>query len=229
MQQNHPKHPRWDLFVFDWDGTIMDTIGIISLGVRETARAFGLPVPSDELVRSSIGLGMLDTMRRVLPDLPPERWKEFAEAYHVRYLSREPDVVLFDGMERLLRGMHASGLRLAVATGKGRRGLARVFARTGLGEVFEAARTADDCPSKPSPAMLLELSEETGVDPSRMVMVGDSVHDLMMAANAGAAAVGVTYGAGRRGDLEAAAPLALVDDVPALARVLGVGRQFDGS
>lgn len=208
---------RFDLIVFDWDGTVVDSTAFISRSIQLAAADLGLAVPSTEQASHVIGLGLTDALARAVPDLPPERMQEFSLRYRHHYFAREPDIVLFSGMGELLAELVGAGQRLAVATGKSRVGLARAFEATGLGPLFEATRCADQTHSKPHPAMLLEIAEETGVDPARMLMIGDTTHDLQMADNAGASGVGVTYGAHPRHGLAAVAHLALVDDVAELA------------
>ncbi|MEF9994991.1 MAG: HAD-IA family hydrolase [Burkholderiaceae bacterium] len=208
---------RFDLLVFDWDGTVVDSTAFITRSIQLAAADLGLPVPDDRQASHVIGLGLREALARAVPELPPERLEEFSLRYRHHYFAREPDIVLFGGMRELLVERVESGCRLAVATGKSRIGLARALEATGLTSMFEATRCADQTHSKPHPAMLLEISVETGVDPSRMLMIGDTTHDLQMAINAGTAGVGVTYGAHPRASLAATAPLALVDSVPDLA------------
>ncbi|MCF0253219.1 MAG: HAD-IA family hydrolase [Duodenibacillus sp.] len=212
----------WELYVFDWDGTVMDTTGLIARGIQQAALAVGCPAPSLEVARSTIGLGFADTMAIACPSCPPERWDAFSLAYREWYIRREAEVDVFPGLRELLEKMRAAGLRLAVATGKSRRGLTRVFARTGVAPLFEATATADESFSKPNPAMLRRLEDETGVECRRMVMVGDSVHDMMLARNAGCAGVAVTWGGTPAAELARHGPAAIVSGVGELARALGV-------
>ncbi len=207
---------QYGLYVFDWDGTVMDTTGLIARGIQQAAKTLGLKVPSLETARSVIGLGMADTMRIVNPDCPYERWDEYLQAYKSWYIKREAAVEVMAGLRELLEEMNSQGMRLAVATGKSRAGLNRVFALTGIEHLFEETITADESFSKPNPAMLFELSDRTGVEPDKMVMVGDTVHDLQLAQNAGAQAVGVTWGACARRDLEKLPHVAVVDTVEEL-------------
>lgn len=212
----------YGLYVFDWDGTVMDTTRLIARGIQEAARALGLKVPSLELARSVIGLGAADSMRIVNPDCPYERWDEYAAAYKRWYITREAKVEVMEGLEALLNDMRSRGMRLAVATGKSRGGLDRVFALTGIEHLFEETITADESFPKPNPAMLLELADRTGVDMRDMLMVGDSVHDLQLAQNAGADAVGVTWGACAEADLAALPHVAIVRTVAQLRKeILG--------
>lgn len=213
---------RYELYVFDWDGTVMDTTALIARGIQEAARALALPVPDLETARGTIGLGVSETMAIVAPTLPAERWEEFQRAYRDWYIVREAEVFLFPHLRELFDAMRRHGVRMAIATGKSRRGLNRVFEKTGIGGYFEATRTADECFSKPHPQMLEEIFLETGVAPENAVMIGDTGHDLQLAANGRCHAVGVTYGAARREELEALPHDAIVDNVDELAQALGL-------
>ncbi len=211
---------RYGLYVFDWDGTVMDTTGLIAQGMREAAIALGYPGPDVNACRETIGLPFADSFPRVVPAFTPERLDDFLAAYRNWYLQREAKVEVVEGLRELFERMTRAGLRLAVATGKSRAGLIRVFERTGLESFFEATVTADESFPKPNPAMLEKLSDETGVDTRDMVMIGDSIHDLQLAQNARCDAVAVTWGAARRAELEAFPAIDYVSDVLALVRAL---------
>ena len=216
------RHGRYELYVFDWDGTVMDTTALIARGIQEAARALALPVPDLEVARCTIGLGVEETMAIVAPSLPRERWEEFQKAYRDWYIVREAEVFLFPHLRELLDGMRRHGIRMAIATGKSRRGLNRVFEKTGIGSYFEVTKTADECFSKPHPQMLEEIFLETGVAPEDAVMIGDTGHDLQLAVNGRCHSVGVTYGAAHREELEALPHDALADNVDELAVALGL-------
>ncbi|MCK9382871.1 MAG: HAD-IA family hydrolase [Sulfuritalea sp.] len=208
---------RFELIVFDWDGTLMDSTGAIVASIQAAARDLGIPEPSDERAQHIIGLGLIDALRHALPDLPTAQYKEVAERYRHHYLSRDQDLLLFAGAEALIDELAAAGHHLAVATGKTRKGLDRAFAVSGLGPRFHASRCADECHSKPHPQMLEELMAEFGVEPDATLMIGDTTHDLLMARNAGVAALGVAYGAHPRVALEAEAPIYCAANVAELA------------
>ena len=186
---------RYDLVVFDWDGTLMDSTRLIASCLQEACREVGAPIPSDSDALFVIGLNMADTFRRVAPGLDAEAQRRLAERYRHHFLSREHEAPLYEGVREMLEELHARGARLAVATGKARRGLERALDATGLRRWFEATRCADEGFAKPHPDMLLMLLDVTGVEPARSVMVGDTTHDLELAANAGVDAVAVSYGA----------------------------------
>jgi len=142
---------RFELIVFDWDGTLMDSTTAIVASIQAAARDLGIQAPSDERARHIIGLGLLDALRHALPDLPIERYPEVAERYRHHYLSRDQDLLLFDGAAALIEELKLAGHYLAVATGKTRKGLDRAFEVSGLGTRFDASRCADECHSKPHP------------------------------------------------------------------------------
>ncbi len=198
---------RYELIVFDWDGTLMDSAAMIVDSVQSAARDLGLAPPSEERARHIIGLGLGDALRHALPDLPEDHYPELVERYRHHYLSRDHQLTLFAGAAALVRQLAESGFRLGVATGKSRAGLDRALAHTGLGELFHSSRCADECHSKPHPQMLEELMEELAVLPAQTLMIGDTTHDLLMARNAGVDAVAVSYGAHPRDALEGAAPV----------------------
>lgn len=208
---------RYELIVFDWDGTLMDSAAVIASSVQAAARDLGLEPPTDEAARHIIGLGLEDALRQAIPRLPNERYGELSARYRHHYLSQDHDLALFAGVERLLDELLAAGHLLAVATGKSRQGLDRALEVSGLGSRFHATRCADECFSKPHPQMLEELMEEFGMAPQATLMIGDTSHDVQMAHNARVSALAVSYGAHPRGGLEALAPLSCVDTVKELA------------
>jgi phosphoglycolate phosphatase len=211
---------RYELLVFDWDGTLIDSAGTIVACIQAACRDLGLPVPDEARASHVIGLGLRDALSYAIPGLPPEDYGRVVESYRRHFLARDPDIALFPGAEAMLAALRERGHVLAIATGKSRAGLARALENTGLSPVFAASRCADECVPKPAPDMLRELMEEFGVEDRRTLMIGDTVHDLRMAASAGVSAVGVSYGAHPRRDLEALDPLACVDDIAELTQWL---------
>jgi phosphoglycolate phosphatase len=203
----------YELVVFDWDGTLMDSTRLIASCLQNACRDVGAPVPSEAEALFVIGLNMADTFRRVVPQLDAEGQHLLAERYRHHFLAREHEAPLYEGVRDMLSDLHGRGRRLAVATGKARRGLERALDATGLRDWFEATRCADEGFAKPHPDMLLMLLEITGVEPRRALMVGDTTHDLELAANAGIEAVAVSYGAH---------PEDLLATRPALARCASV-------
>ena len=198
---------QFDLIVFDWDGTLMDSTGTIVKCIQAAARDLGLPVPDHRAASYVIGLGLQDAMQAAMPDLDPKHYPKMVERYRYHYLSQDHQLTLFDGARAMLDDLASQGYFLAVATGKSRVGLNRALATAGVMSMFDATRCADETFSKPHPAMLQELTRELGQDMARTVMIGDTTHDLQMASNAGAAAISVHYGAHPASELAAHSPL----------------------
>jgi len=208
---------KYELVVFDWDGTLLDSAGAIVLAIQAACSDIGHPPPSDEQARHVIGLGLVDALKQAAPDLSEERYPALVDRYRHHYLSGDHQLTLFKGIPELLDGLQAAGHILAIATGKSRLGLERALDHSGLRPLFQASRCADECHSKPHPQMLEELMDEFGVEPDATLMIGDTTHDLLMARNAGVAALGVAYGAHPRETLEAEAPLYCAANVAQLA------------
>ncbi|HLU77855.1 MAG TPA: HAD-IA family hydrolase [Burkholderiales bacterium] len=207
---------QFDLLVFDWDGTLMDSAAAIVLSIQGACRDLGYPVPDEKRASHVIGLGLRDAMAHACPELRPSDYDRMIERYRYHWFRQDPDLPLFAGTVEMLAELEDRGHLLAVATGKSRAGLARVLENTGLHRRFVSTRCADQCTPKPAPDMLLELIDELGADRERTLMIGDTTHDLNMAANAGVPAVAVSYGAHPPEELEALSPLAIVDSTPGL-------------
>ena len=203
----------YDLVIFDWDGTLMDSTRLIARSLQCACSDVGLPVPSEREALFVIGLNLVDTCNHVAPALDEAGRARLAERYRHHFLSNEHEAPLYAGVREMLADLHGRGRRLAVATGKARRGLDRALEATGLASWFEATRCADEGFAKPHAGMLLKLLDMTGVAPERAVMVGDTTHDLELAANAGVDAIAVSYGAHHD---------ELLDTRPAKARVASV-------
>ncbi len=211
---------RFDLLVFDWDGTLLDSTMAIVEAVQAACRDLGLAEPSDEHARQVIGLGLAEALRHSAPALSEDRFPQMIERYKYHYLSHDHELNLFDGAFELIAELHSAGFLLAVATGKGRMGLNRAMINSGLGTYFSASRCADECFSKPHPQMLEELMSEFLISPERTLMIGDTTHDLQMAINAGVAGLGVAYGAHSVKALDSLSPLARLHSIAELAEWL---------
>jgi phosphoglycolate phosphatase len=207
---------QFDLIVFDWDGTLMDSTATIVKCIQASAKDLGLPIPSREAAAHVIGLGLGEAMQVVLPDVDPKFYPRMVERYRHHYLSKDHELTLFDGVPEMLQELSQQGYFLAVATGKSRVGLNRSLNAAKLLSTFDATRCADETFSKPHPAMLQELTRELGQDLKRTVMIGDTTHDLMMAQNAGSAGIAVEYGAHPVDQLAACQPVFSAKTVPQL-------------
>jgi phosphoglycolate phosphatase len=186
---------RYRLIVFDWDGTLVDSTAIIAEAIQSACRDVGHAAPDDRDARYVIGLGLADAIRHVAPGIAGADMRELSERYRHHFLLRESEIALFEGAPGLLQDLRLAGYRLAVATGKTRKGLDRALATTGLGPSFDATRCADEGRPKPHPDMLLHLMETLEVTPAETLMVGDTTHDIEMARSAGAESAAVSHGA----------------------------------
>jgi len=189
-------HTRnFDLIAFDWDGTLYDSTQIIVRCIQSAVCDVGGRQPTQEAAAYVIGLGLMQALAHAAPDVPPEKYPELGARYRHHYATHFNDLSLFDGVLPLLDALKARGHLLAVATGKSRHGLDETLQSVELKGVFDGSRTADETAGKPDPLMLHELMAQFDLPASRILMIGDTTHDLQMALNAGCASVGVSYGA----------------------------------
>ncbi len=216
MSPSDMARKQFDLIVFDWDGTLMDSTAAIVKCIQAAAKDLGLPVPDNQRAAYVIGLSLHDAMQAAIPGLDPALYTRMVERYRYHYLSKDQGLTLFDGVVDMLNDLSQQGYFLAVATGKSRVGLNRALDTVKLLSLFDATRCADETFSKPHPAMLQELTRELGQDLKRTVMIGDTTHDLQMALNAGAAAIAVHYGAHPEQEFHTYNPLFAAKSVPEL-------------
>lgn len=186
----------YKLLIFDWDGTLIDSTRRIASSIRSAAADLNLPVPSWYAAQDIIGLGLPEAIKTLFPGEGDDIIDPMRERYGHYYLGADTTpTALFPGVQDTLESLSAKGYRLAVATGKSRKGLDHVFAETGIGHLFETSRCADETASKPNPLMLHELLAETGVSPAQALMIGDTEYDLEMGQRADIDTVAVSYGA----------------------------------
>ena len=201
-----PRPRRYDLIAFDWDGTLFDSTRIITRCIQEAVRDVGGTVPDDRAASYVIGMALIPALAHAAPDVPKHKYPELGERYRHHYIRHKDDISLFDGVLPLLGALRARQHWLAVATGKSRVGLNEALRSVELHGLFDASRTADETAGKPDPLMLHELMGEMGVSPERMLMIGDTTHDLEMARRAGCDSIGVSYGAHHHDNFDALAP-----------------------
>ena len=186
---------QFDLLVFDWDGTLVDSTGHIAASIQAACADLDLPIPAADDARHVIGLGMHDALAYLLPDLEEDRYRALANRYRYHFLAGDEAVESFPMVEEGIADLEEKGFLLAVATGKSRVGLDRALGKFAFGSRFVTTRCGDEGFPKPHPDMLNHIMEVAGIEPSRTLMIGDTSHDLQLAANAGASALAVTYGA----------------------------------
>lgn len=207
---------RFDLIAFDWDGTLSDSTAVITRCIQSAVVDVGGVRPTDQAASYVIGMGLLQALAHVAPDVPTHCYSELADRYRHHYLQHQNGIALFDGVLPMLAALKARHHCLAVATGKNRRGLDEALSAIELQGLFDASRTADETKGKPHPEMLFQLMSQLGVSPDRTLVVGDTTHDLQMAANAGCASVAVAYGAHTPDAFAVCQPLAIAHSVEEL-------------
>ncbi|AHL74837.1 HAD family hydrolase [Stutzerimonas stutzeri] len=188
---------KYELLIFDWDGTLVNSIGRIVESISVAATSCNLPALDETAIKGIIGLGLPEAVAVLYPHVTDVGTAEaFRRAYAEHYLMLEAEPSeLYPGVALALQQFRDQGHLLAVATGKGRRGLDRVLDGQGWSDFFDVTRCADEAASKPDPLMIHEILAHCGVGPERALMVGDSVFDLEMARRAGVDSVAVSYGA----------------------------------
>ncbi len=195
---------------------MFDSTAIITRCIQEAVRDVGGTVPTDEAASHVIGLGLMQALAHAAPDVPQDKYPQLGARYRHHYMAQQDAISLFHGVLPMLAELKSRQHWLAVATGKSRKGLNAALQAVELQGLFDASRTADETAGKPHPRMLHELMREMGVEPARVLMIGDTTHDLQMAVNAGCASVGVSYGAHAPGAFDALAPRFVAHNVPQL-------------
>jgi phosphoglycolate phosphatase len=186
---------QFDLIAFDWDGTLFDSTAIITRSIQLAVQDVGGAMPSEKAASYVIGMALGQALAHAAPDVHPDKYPELGARYRHHYAARQNDLALFGGVLEMLADLKQRQHWLTVATGKSRRGLDEALHDVALKGMFDGSRTADETAGKPHPRMLHELMREFGVEAERVLMIGDTTHDLQMALNAGCPSVGVSYGA----------------------------------
>jgi phosphoglycolate phosphatase len=209
--------------IFDWDGTLVDSVEHIADSLHQAATDLGYPALEREAYRDIIGLGMVEALEKLYPGISRDEMNRIREGYAGYFFSKTttPQNV-FEGMADVVADLRGSGRSCSVATGKSRRGLDSALVSSGLGSHFEITRCADETRSKPDPAMLEQILNFYGIEPAEAVMIGDTRYDLEMAQRIGMPSIGVEWGVHKRDVLGDYSPHAIVDTVPDLRRVLGL-------
>ena len=212
---------RYKLIIFDWDGTLMDSIGRIVSSMQSAAAQLDLHTPSEQAVKNIIGLSLPIATEMLFPFCTDQQVEQLLKYYKAHYVNRDNTATpLFEGALSLLKQLKDKEHLLAVATGKGSDGLERVMAQTATKSFFNATRCADESESKPSPDMILQILEQLNINCQNAVMIGDTIHDMAMAKNASIDCIGVTMGAHSGEVLAEFDPIAIVDSLTELTHIL---------
>lgn len=211
----------YSLLVFDWDGTLIDSIEQITTSLQIASEKVCGEIVSEEAARGVIGLGLQEAVERLHPEKPTAITEKIADAYRHHYLNENKvPAHLFDGVIEMLDELLDKGFTLAIATGKSRIGLDHSIAEHNVAHYFSTTRCAGENQSKPHPEMLLGILNDTQTHTGQALMIGDSEHDLMMAKNANVDAVAVTHGAHSADRLLELKPLLCLDRVADLTHLL---------
>lgn len=206
------------LIIFDWDGTLMDSVGLIVDAMRNAAEKHSLTV-TDEATKSIIGIALVDAFPMLFPN-DSDKYDELLATYSEYYVKYCDNDKLFDGIKELIQDLHAQGKTLAIATGKKRKGLQRVLPNSGVQAFFTLTKTADETAGKPNPLMLEQILVETGTRIEDAVFIGDSIHDIRMANNIGMDSIAVSYGCEKADVLAKEHPTKLVTTINELKQQL---------
>ena len=212
---------RFDLVIFDWDGTLIDSIDWITRCLQQAAVQCDYPVPQAQAAKDVIGLSINKAMQTLFPDADAKTQQQLVAAYSRNYLSKQISADdLFPGVQDMLEQLKDQGYQLAVATGKTRAGLTEALRATGTEQLFCVTRCADETASKPDPRMLHEIIRHTHTAKERTLMVGDSIHDLQMALNAPISAIAVACGANLEASLQQYQPLLCLQQTTELLNII---------
>jgi len=206
----------YKVIIFDWDGTLMDSIDKIVASLQAAAKDCDLVCPSSEAIRNIVGLSLDSAMQQLFPQHTNAQQDAMVEAYRTQYLALDSlhPTPFYPGIVTWLKTLKTQGYLLAVATGKGRRGLDRLLDKWAVRDLFVTTYCADETLSKPNPLMLNRILDDLNLQPAQALMVGDSSYDLEMANNAGIDCLGVSYGVHSNQVLQQFNPIAIVDDLP---------------
>lgn len=210
----------YQLVVFDWEGTISDTLGQIFHIVADEAAALGFGAIDPGLARDNVGLGLVQALRKLLPHLSNDEHNSLLEAVQLALITHSTDVCLIPGAMDLIKKLHDANIYMAIATNKGHHSLMRALAASGVDEYIKVTRCAGLVPAKPCPQMLQEIMDEFGVSAESTVMIGDSPSDMETAHRIQVAAIGMDFYHQQEAALTAAGAVAVFDDYQLLADFL---------
>ena len=215
------KTQPFKVAIFDWDGTVVDSVEHITDCLHHAATTIGFPALDRAAYRNIIGLGLVEALKQLYPGITAEQMGSMRKAYSRHFMATSAaNQRVFPGITGILETLHGSKRHCAIATGKSRRGLDLALQASGLAHWFHLSRCADETRSKPDPAMLLEILAHFQIEPDEAVMIGDTVYDLAMAESIGMPAIGVTWGVHESEALAAHKPIAITGDMAELQALL---------
>lgn len=213
---SNPYH----LVVFDWEGTVTDTLGQILHTVADEAMKLGFGDVDPYEARKYVDLGLVQALRKLFPHLTNAQHEQLLSAVQQAVVYRPTEVCLIPGALEFIQRLHQAKIDIAVATNKGQHSLHRALQATGLEDLFKVTRSAGQVAAKPSPQMLEEIMDEFGRNPSETLMIGDSTTDMEMARSIRVPAVGVDFYHQQETALKESGAIAVFDDYQLLADFL---------
>ncbi len=211
----------YQCYIFDWDGTLMDSISYIVSSIQQAFTVANFPVPTDEEAKSIIGLGLYEAIKQLMPTASDEQCEQIAETYKQQYkLGNKDKLELFNGVHHLLQCLQSQGKVITIATGKSRVGLDSLLKLTNSAHFFADTKTVDEALSKPEPDMIYQILHTAKLEKHQAVMIGDSYFDMKMAENAGIDCIGVTMGAATKESLAQQNPKAIVTSIEELTELI---------
>ena len=203
---------RFELIIFDWDGTLSDSVGLITDLMIQSFLLHNVSPPSRMEVADILGIKLSEAFKILLKEKDQNASELIFNSYIELYNQSSNKVKLFDGVELGIKELHGYGYKIAIATGGGRNYLDSCLAQTSIKDFINVTKTSDDCFSKPHPQMCNEILNELIIEPEKSIVIGDSIHDLQMAKNAGISSLAVTYGAHKQDSLSVYDALDYMDD-----------------
>ncbi|MDA7835274.1 HAD-IIIA family hydrolase [Methylophilaceae bacterium] len=203
---------RFELIIFDWDGTLSDSVGLITDLMIQSFLLHNVSPPSRMEVADILGIKLSEAFKILLKEKDQNASELIFNSYIELYNQSSNKVKLFDGVELGIKELHRYGYKIAIATGGGRNYLDSCLAQTSIKDFINVTKTSDDCFSKPHPQMCNEILNELIIEPEKSIVIGDSIHDLQMAKNAGISSLAVTYGAHKQDSLSLYDALDYMDD-----------------
>ena len=203
---------RFELIIFDWDGTLSDSVGLITDLMIQSFLLHNVSPPSRMEVADILGIKLSEAFKILLKEKDQNASELIFNSDIELYNQSSNKVKLFDGVELGIKELHRYGYKIAIATGGGRNYLDSCLAQTSIKDFINVTKTSDDCFSKPHPQMCNEILNELIIEPEKGIVIGDSIHDLQMAKNAGISSLAVTYGAHKQDSLSVYDALDYMDD-----------------
>lgn len=211
---------NYKLLIFDWDGTLVNSMDFIVECLKATALELGLSVVSDAVLRSGIGLAAAEHLAQLFPEIDK---KNITDCFYKHYFKDGDNIEhAYEGAFDTLRELKTQGYTLAVATNKSRKGLNASLDRLKAHDLFAATRCGDEGVTKPHPDVLLELLKKLDFETHHSLMIGDTIYDMQLAKNAGVDALAVTYGVGKREHFHEYSPVECIDDIRKLKEILSI-------